>query len=51
MENSMTISVKICERIYSVQMPDDVNFEAFMEEVKALSRIMYATETVESYWK
>ncbi len=51
MENSMTISVKIDERIYSVQMPEDVNFETFMNEVKALSRIMYEPQTVENYWR
>ena len=51
MENSMTINVQIGKRNYSVEMPDDVNFEAFMEEVKALSRIMYAPITIESYWR
>lgn len=51
MENSMTISVKMYERIYSVQMPEDVNFETFMNEVKALSRIMYEEETIKKYWK
>ena len=51
MENKMTIKVEMYERTYSVEMPDEVNFESFMSEVKALSRIMYSPQTVEEYWR
>lgn len=51
MENSITIKVEMYERTYSVEMPEDVNFETFMNEVKALSRIMYEPKTVENYWR
>ena len=47
----MKISIKTYNSKYSVEMRDEVNFMQFMEEVKALTKTIWAADQVNDYWE
>jgi hypothetical protein len=47
----MKISIKTYNSKYSVEMRDEVNFMEFMEEVKALTKTIWAADQVNDYWE
>lgn len=46
----MKISIKIHDSKYSVELSDDANLERVMEEINALLKTMYSSESVDKYW-